>query len=230
MIYRTGLLTTSFEHVLKACIKERKLGISYILAQRNWDEGGERKTYPDVPYLNFKRVTQCRFEINKQSAVPIPIPEWIRILNVIKEVGAIDLTVINIGFLVDGKELFGDLKEIKNAMDKRVIILFYRNHLSAKEPAVREGLIEILGEKVSNLNLNYSTLDLTGIYFYSDKEKKINLLDKVDGDKDRLREIMDDFFYENVAINGDEIKKIRFVKCYDESTKNIMSLWEFTRF
>ena len=64
MIYKGGLLSSSFEHIIKAC--KYKNGISFLVANRHWSKGIIRKTYKDIPYLFYREQKYHSFEINKK--------------------------------------------------------------------------------------------------------------------------------------------------------------------
>lgn len=229
MKYKVGLLSSSFEHMIKAC--RYKEGISYLRAVRSWTTQKDRKKFEvdgvDIPYLSYNESIFHKYEIHKHSATIIPLKEWVKVLKELVNVGAIDLTVGGVGFLVNGKELL-KIEELKKVADKRIWVFFKVNSKSAKEPDVKRDLYEIMKKKVTYLGLKYATLDLDGIYFYADKERKFNLLDKINGDEDVLESFVDNFFFREVKPAG--IKDIRFIKGYGNSQRDIPVLKKYKRF
>lgn len=228
MIVKAGLLTTILSHVLNSTEKEFVGKIFIIRASRKF-----KKETPQskqiLPYLRYRESFERELALTKESETIIPMSEWKRIIEEIKQKGFQELTVSKLGFLIENTTL---KKTIEDSIGKKItqtkfVLIFEGNTQSAKEDYIKRDLLEIMKIYVDKLDLKYSTLELTGIYTLQDwrTERKYNLLstEKINLEKDVVRDIVCSLFKPSIILSGQE-HKIRFMKWYTMSEGKMLKL------
>jgi len=232
-IYKAGLLSTVFSHVIKTIEKEYLDKIFILYAGRRFMKETQKSKLL-LPYLRYRERTSREIEVIKRSETSIIHPEWKQIINTIRDGGFGDITVTSLGFLIRNTHLREIIeKSLKRKIaPTRFVFLFKNNTQSAKESGIKEDLLKIMRDYAEKLGLKYATLELSGIYTLQDwrSEKKFNLLttNKINVDKETVSEIIETFFKPTIQINGQETK-IRFVKWYEFGKGRVLKFGGFEK-
>jgi len=228
MIVKAGLLTTVFSHVLNAIEPEYRKNIFLMFAQRYYEKQGS-KSKTILPYLSIVEKTDKMLRLKKDSETIIPFREWEKIVDEIKKGGFIDLTVTSLGFIIENTSL---KKTIEDSIGRKIaptkfVLLFHNNPKSAKEDYIKRDLLDVMKAHVDKLGFNYATIELTGIYTLQDwrSGRKENFLtsEKINLEKDTLREIICSLFKQSILISGKETN-IRFIKWYEMGSGRMLKL------
>lgn len=226
-IYKAGLFTTVFSQVINAVEKEYLPKLCIILAGRSI-----YKSKPEsrriLPYLGLDVASNKKLYCSKNSETNIPNFEWKEIISTIRKEGFGDLMISNLGFIVENTELTKIIEEwLKKKIAKtKFVILFKSNPKAGKEDYIRRELVNVMKSYVDNLNFQYATLELAGIYTLQDwrSEKKHNLLNMEELKLDEsVKEIITSIFKPTIRISGKDVK-IRFIKWYELKKGNMLSL------
>lgn len=226
-IYKAGLYTSVFSHVINSIEESYRQKIFYIYAQRMFTDKETTETV--LPFLYKRSSIQTRLQFFKRSETSISNPEWREIIKTIRKENFGDLTVNKIGFLTENS----DLKEnIEKALNKKIaptkfVILFESNTKSSKEYQIKRKLLNIMKDYAEKLGLKYASLELSGIYTLQDwrSGKKYNLLttEKMFLEKGVVSRVVKSVFKEYLKLKGTDVK-IRFCKQYEMSKGKILKL------
>jgi len=232
-IYRAGLLTSVFSHIVNVIEPEYLNKIFTINAFRHFTKESP-KSRQILPYLRFRSWTENALKLNKASETTIPKPEWGKIIKTIRKEGFVDLTVTELGILTKNTRLTEIIEESikKKIAPTRFVIHFKSSTKSAKEAYIKRDLLDVMRNSVEKLGLKYSTLELAGIYTLQDwrGKRKYNLLttEKINLEKKDVREIIETIFKPTIRLGGREVK-VRFIKWYTMTKGNILKLAGFER-
>jgi len=228
MLVKAGLLTTVLTDVLSAIEKEYEKKIFLIYAQREFSKESP-KSGKLLPYLTYREYMKQKIELNKESESSVPLNEWKKIIGEIRSRGFVDLTITQLGFILENTSL---KETIEKSLSKKIaptkfVILFRNNKNASKEAYISRDIMAIMKEYVNKLNFQYSSLELVGIYTLQDwrSKRKYNFLttEKINIEKDVLRDIICSLFKHKIKISGNEME-IRFIKWYEQERGNVLKL------
>lgn len=154
-----------------------------LKAYRSWKEKSERKV-PELPFVIHSKTTDDRLYINFQgfkrksvsgAKMHYGIFPAKQVLQMIQNVGAIDMVLNQISIMNDDKELYkmfsgtdAKFERFLRQKGNEGIILTFRAVQMRERPEFIMKLVErVMGEEMHNLKFKPSTFDLVGLQTYA---------------------------------------------------------------
>lgn len=227
LIFKGGLLTTVFSHIINVIEKEYLGRIFELFAHRVFEDQIEHKTL--LPFVYYKKTQRKELYIQKKGKHSLMLNEWKTIIKAIKEENFADLTVTKLSFLTENGMITETLEKQlgKKLAPTKYVFLFQRSTSSAKESYIKRHLLQTMKPFVDKLNFKYATLDLTGIYTYQDykTERKYNLLttEGIRLEPKVIESVIKELFKPSIEIGGKNVK-VRYIKWYELSEGKVLKV------
>ena len=221
--YKISLVSGAFSHLMKALKDKNK--IVEIDARREWYTTKNRRVAKDIPYLTARAENRKGVRLSKHSPTVLFDPK--KVIEWLHQEDVQDLAVDNFSLLVknDGLREVLEKKFASKIPDNSFIIKFAKSADVKVLDSVRRLVVNNMKFQVDNLGFKLESLDMIGIWHFKDylKDKEINLLDDVKGDKEFMKNLCDSILNEFILIEGKQ-SRIRAIKYYEMGTRDLLIL------
>jgi hypothetical protein len=217
MIYRLSLLSNAFTHVVKAMNDNSK--VVEIYAKRSWVPNKVKTTKEkELPYVRYEIMTMHTVRLARAGKIK-KAETFVDMKKTVAWLGKQeipDLPVQQLGF------------RVMDLIEERQDYLVIMQHMSAMESYIRRDCMELMKEQIDNLGFKCEVLTLIGIYKVEDVHRKKNLLGEINDDKKTMIDIANALFKENIKVEN-ESRKIRCLRGYDMTSKDVLILKEYNK-